>query len=225
MRCHKCGLLGHLTFNCYEQTGDKIEESSRSSHVEYITLLNSKPDRMKNLIKESFGMAVLDSGCTKSVTGQMWLDEYLQTSSEQDRLQVSERSNDATFRFGDGVEVTSSKLVKFPAVIGSQKFFIEADVVTNELPLLLSRQSLKRAEMIIDFSNDTVNVGGKDIIKLTCTTSDHCCLPLTRMLLHDSSSHCRIILHTVNFKTMTVDEKRRKLLNCIANFYMPLRKS
>ena len=91
-----------------------------------------------------------------------------------------------------GVEVTSSKLVKFPVVIGSQKFFIqkffiEADVVKNELPLLLSRQSMKRAEMIINFSNDTVNVGGKDIIKLTCTTSGHYCLPLIRLLFHDSS--------------------------------------
>ena len=97
MRCHKCGLLGHLAFNCSDLKGDKVEESSSSPHVEYITLLNSKPDRMKNLIGRSFGMAVLDSGCTKSVTGEMWLDEYLQTLSEQDRLQVSERSNDATF--------------------------------------------------------------------------------------------------------------------------------
>ena len=49
------------------------------------------------MIGESFGMPVIDSGCTKSVTGEMWLDEYLQTFFEQDRLQVSERSNNATF--------------------------------------------------------------------------------------------------------------------------------
>ena len=59
MRCHKCGLLGHLAYNCSEQKGDKVEESSSSPHVKYITLLNSKPHRMKNLIGESFGMAVL----------------------------------------------------------------------------------------------------------------------------------------------------------------------
>ena len=104
----------------------------------------------------------------------------------------------------------SSKLVKFPVVIGSQKFFIEANVVKNELPLLLSRQSMKRAEMIIDVSNDMVNVGGKDVIKLTCTSSGHYCLPLTRLLLHDSSPHSKIVLHAVNLKTMTVYEKRRK---------------
>ena len=163
-------------------------------------------------------MAVLDSGCTKSVTGEMWLNEYMQTLSEHDRLQVSERSNDATFRLGDGVEVTSFKLIKFPVVIGSQKFFIEADVVTNELPLLLSRQSMKRAEMIIDFRNDTLNVREKVIIKLTCTTSCHYCLPLTRLLLHDSSSHCRIVLHAVNFKTMTVDEKKKKAAKLHSQF-------
>ena len=160
-------------------------------------------------------MAVLDSECMKSVTGEMGLDKYLQTLSEQDRLQVLERSDDATFRFGDGVEVTLSKLVKFPVVIGSQKFFIEADVV----------KSMKRAKMIIDFSNDMVNVRGKDIIKLTCTTSGDYCLPLTRLLLHDSSSYCRIVLHAVNFKTMTVDGEKRKLLNCHTNFHMPLRRS
>ena len=69
---------------------------------------------------------------------------------------------------------------------------------------------MKRAEMIINFSNDTVNVGGKDIIKFTCTTLGHYCLPLTRLLHHDSSSCCRIVLHAVIIKAMTVDEKMRK---------------
>ena len=69
---------------------------------------------------------------------------------------------------------------------------------------------MKRTEMIIDFSNDTVNVGGKDIIKLICTSSGHYCLPLTRLLLHNYSPHSRIVLHAVNLKTMTADEKRRK---------------
>ena len=67
-------------------------------------------------------MAVPDSGCMKSVTRETWLDEYLQTLSKQDRLQISERSNDATFRFRDGAEMNSLKLVIFPVVIGSQKF-------------------------------------------------------------------------------------------------------
>ena len=78
---------------------------------------------------------------------------------------------------------------------------------------------------MINVSDDTVNVGGKDIIRLTCTTSGHYCLPLTRLLLHDSSSYCGIVLHAVNLKTMTVDEKKGKVLDCIANFHMSLRKS
>ena len=64
--------------------------------------------------------------------------------------------------------------------------------------------------MTIGFSNNTINVRGKRIIKLTCTTPGHYCVPLTRLLLHDSSSYSRIVLHAVNLKTMTVDEKKRK---------------
>ena len=26
MRCHKCGLLGHIAFNCSEQKGNKVED-------------------------------------------------------------------------------------------------------------------------------------------------------------------------------------------------------
>ena len=62
MKClHKCGLLGHLPLNRSEQKENEVEESSQSPHVDYVTLLNSEPDRMKNIIGESFGMAVLDS--------------------------------------------------------------------------------------------------------------------------------------------------------------------
>ena len=113
----------------------------------------------------------------------------------------------------------SSKLVKIPVVIGSQKFFIQANVVKNELPLLLSRQSMKRAEIIIDFSNDIrLMWKEKTLISTRCTSSGHYCLPSTRLLLHDSSPHSRIVLHAVNLKTMTVDEKRRKAAKLHSQF-------
>ena len=113
------------------------------------------------------------------------MDEYLQILSEQDscRFQKEVMCNISIWRW------SRSDLVEIGQISSSNwqsKVFIEANVVKNELPLLLSRQSMKRAEMIIDFSNDTVNVGGKDIIELTCTSSGHYCLPLTRLLLHDS---------------------------------------
>ena len=40
----------------------------------------------------------------------------------------------------------SDKLVNFPAVLGNQQVLIETNVLKNEIPLLLSRSSLKKAQ-------------------------------------------------------------------------------
>ena len=42
------------------------------------------------------------------------------------------------FRFGDGIEVNSTEIVKFLAVIGTKKVMIEASIVKNDIPMLLS---------------------------------------------------------------------------------------
>ena len=41
----------------------------------------------------------------------------------------------------------------FPAVIANTKVKINTDVVSSGIPLLLSRSSMKRANMTIDFEN------------------------------------------------------------------------
>ena len=38
---------------------------------------------MDILIGETLSMAVIDSGCTRTVCGQVWLDCYLQSSSNK----------------------------------------------------------------------------------------------------------------------------------------------
>ena len=50
------------------------------------------------------------------------------------------------------IKVTNS--VKFPVTIGGVKclgVYIEADIVKNDLPLLLSHKSMKTAGMLLDF--------------------------------------------------------------------------
>ena len=49
-------------------------------------LLSSEPnDRQFSLIEDSFGKGVLDSGCTKTVTGGTWMDEFLSTLTNDDK--------------------------------------------------------------------------------------------------------------------------------------------
>ena len=84
-------------------------------------------------------MAVLDSACTETVTGESWTNAYLDTLTDKQRQQVKVIPLNVHFRFGDGNDVISSKVVKFPGDLGNQKVFIEANIVANKIPLLMSR--------------------------------------------------------------------------------------
>ena len=78
-------------------------------------------------------------------------------------------SNDyLTFRFRDGVQVVSTQKVKIPAVIGRVKKNIDANVVLNSIPLLLSRDSMKKGGTVIDFCQDKANNLGQEV-SLYCT--------------------------------------------------------
>ena len=193
LKCFKCGSINHLSRSCHmkRNMGNDVK-----SHDIHITLFNAKSDEhMTGLVKECQGKALLDSACTKTVCGDKWLKLYLDTLKDEDKDLVEVMSSDTKFRFGDGVEVTSSKLVKIPALIGHKKVMISTDVVSNVIPLLLSRSAMKNSNMVLNFVNDTVNVLG-ETINLQCTVSGHYCIPLSNTLLDIDSKFYNIILHT-----------------------------
>ena len=138
---------------------------------------------MASLTHESLGMAILDCGCTKTVCGEVWMNVYLDILKEEDKTMIEVKKSDISFRFGDGAEVESLKMVKLPAMLGRKIDMIESNGVENEVPLLLSRSAMKRAEMLLDFTNDCAIVLSECVI-LRCT-SGHSCIALTNMLLHD----------------------------------------
>ena len=104
------------------------------------------------------------------------------------------------FRFADGNDVI------FPAVLGNQKVFIEASIVANEIPLLMSRSSMKKAQMIINFDDDVAQIL-RNQVKLNCTSTGHYCIPSTKLLLGDKdSSQSPVVLHTRTIKNATRKE-------------------
>ena len=44
--------------------------------------------------EETANIAILDSGCTKTVSGEKWLTWYLELLPEDDKKQVTERKSD-----------------------------------------------------------------------------------------------------------------------------------
>ena len=166
MRCYKCGSTKHFAAKCLQK--DNTYVKTQDVHL---TLLTANPDeRQKVLIGESLGKGVLDSACTKTVSGRTWMEEYISTLLPEVRTQVEEGVSDVVFRFGDGVEVQASAKVKIPVVIGGVKYLLDVDIVENELPLLISKQSMQKMGMKLDFQNDTAIVNGRKI-PLICNIS------------------------------------------------------
>ena len=176
-KCHLCFGTDHLVMQCphrgsFEHSlGNNTYVASADTHDVHIVLLHSKADNKQlALVRESLGKGLLDTGCTKTVAGETWMIEFLETLSPVETEKVKEDVGAAKFRFGDGVEYKSNKELIIPVVIGSVHQFMKVDLVPCEIPLLISVNSMKRMNMTLDCGNNVAYAFGK-CIDLSCTTS------------------------------------------------------
>ena len=112
--------------------------------------------------------------CTKTVVGTSWLDQFVEclNAKQQNSINNSEIESSSLFRFGDGVESQSLKQVKIPVLIGEQELLLDVDVVDNDIPLSISKPTMTKMGMKIDFLNHEVTIGNQRI-KLECNKSGH----------------------------------------------------
>ena len=94
----------------------------------------------KIFVAESLNTAILDTACTRTVVGKNCLKHF--KDSVTDNLQTFDSNK--PFRFGDGQIIKSFNKVILPAKIGDVKCKIETEVVDADIPLLLSKTSLKK---------------------------------------------------------------------------------
>ena len=91
-RCFECDSKKHLVEKCPHRR--RKEEANVAVHI---TLLGSD-----GILSDTFGYGLLDSGCTKTFAGEIWLNEYLFTLGEEERKLVQTRKSQAVFRFRVG---------------------------------------------------------------------------------------------------------------------------
>ena len=107
-----------------------------------------------------------------------WLNDYIGTLTDYDTSCIVESASDASFTFGDGVNISSLKRVLLPCYIHGKRCEIETDVVDCNVPLLLSKKAMKKGKMCLDFEKDTVVVGGKPL-RLNVSSAGHYLMPLS----------------------------------------------
>ena len=145
--------------------------------MENVTLFTNDPVDQSQLLRETLGYAVLDSGCNRTVCGKSWLNSYLDTLSRNEHLLVEKHTDNSLFRFGDSEPVISNELFVIPIQLGSHKLKLSTCVVDSDVPLLLSRVSLKRAHAQIDFKNDKLLVFDEPV-DVFISENGHLCVSL-----------------------------------------------
>ena len=86
--------------------------------------------------------------------------------------------SETVFKFGEGRKVKSKESVIFPVVIADKKYKIKAKIVKANIPLLLSKSLLKKAQTVIDSGNVKARILGKEI-NLHQSTSSHYCIDIS----------------------------------------------
>ena len=130
-------------------------------------------------VGKTFNHAVLDTGCTKTACGESWLNNYIDTLSTDDKQKVVRSKSDTRFKFGDGNTVQAIKEVKILAEIGNKEVDIHTDVINNELPSLLSKDAMKRADTTIGFTKDKINILGQET-DMKFTSGGHYLIPISK---------------------------------------------
>ena len=107
---------------------------------------------------ETLGFAVLDSGASSTVCGTKWYKFFLGTLTDAQKKKIVKIKGVRTFKFDDGNKLNSLYKVILPCVIADIEVSIITDVVNSDIPLLWSKDAMKRAGTCLNFEDDTVTM-------------------------------------------------------------------
>ena len=177
--CRICGSFMHWVRDCPHKEGTEKTSLYEAEEVSeaHIVLVNTI-EQKNSLLGQTIGSAILDSGCSRTVCGSEWYECFRDTLSEKQKNKLVPRQSDSLFRFGNGAELHSQFKVNIPCKLAGKQVEILTDVIDSPIPLLLSKRSMKKADCLLNFADDTVNMFGR-AIKLHCTSSGHYFVKLT----------------------------------------------
>ena len=121
---------------------------------------------------EALHKAILDSGCRKTVCGRLWYGCFTDSLPSTLQQEIVKGNSSTCFKFGDGAVIPSMMNSIIPACINGMKINIQTEVIDSEIPLLLSKDAMKKANTILYFETDSVTMFGMNF-PLDFTSSGH----------------------------------------------------
>ena len=144
--CFKCNSAQHFLCDCTGSRNNiktvidsnQVNFSLFNEDTHYQNVINDSNIKMPKLVRDTLGMAVLDSGCSWAVATKLWFDIFFVMLNDQDKCLVKIAKSHWTFCFGEVMEVKAINSVKFPVTIWgvkAVKAYIEANIEKKRIEL------------------------------------------------------------------------------------------
>ena len=173
-RCFLCQSTQHMKPTCPKRN------QKQSDNTEDIVLFTGSVGELVLLVREAWGSMILDSACSRTVCGLIWIEEFLSQMDESTRVTVIVSKSKRIFHFGGGEQLKSIKQVTFPCMVAGLNIKIRTEVVESDLPLLLSCEAMKQANVVWDFGRQQATFLGRKI-QLDVTSCGHHCIPVKQV--------------------------------------------
>ena len=208
-KCEVCQSINHWAQNCPD----------RCTHENSTYILNEvvlhqidydNPQKLKFLMSETWSAVLHDCGTSKTICGKERLSHFVNNLCEEDQQQIQYCESNHVYWFGDGKKLKATHSAKILALLGNKHITIQTDVTENDIPLLLSKSSMKKAKMTLDFQNDIANAFGEKIPLIT-TSSGHYAIPITKVKQIITKEHCSATSKVTLTVSNTKSEKQLAL--------------
>ena len=124
------------------------------------------------------------------------------------------------YRFGDGREMFADESAVVPIFLGSIETTLKVDVVDAKIPLLLSKESLKKGEARINFVDNTICILGQTL-NLKESESGHLLMCLYSDLEYNQCNKVQRVLVSTSFSQSDMMGNKKKVVKLHRQFCHP----
>lgn len=174
--CHICKSIMHWAADCPHRT-DENRKFNKPEQILKVDSVLMDEEYLTYVTHGGENLALIDSGATKTVCGRNWFETFVASLDSKDQKMIKEEDSSCLFRFGDGNAVKSEIVKVIPTVICGQEVRIKANIVDNDIPLLISKNTLAKAKANLNFEHGVLEMDGCQQTLIN-TPSGHYAVPI-----------------------------------------------
>ena len=106
------------------------------------------------LVQETRKKGLIDTACSSTVSGERWIDDFVDSMSEESRANIEKYDSVKVFKFGAGDRKVFKGFWRIPCCIAGENVYLETDVIEADIPCLISKPALKGAKATLKLETD-----------------------------------------------------------------------